>query len=167
MELVRQGVQQALHPRKSKGGPQDPDGDEDINIIIQDPETAWRRLALRVFCVLRAAHWQSVVAELVAIPPPGRLRVRLQDPVNIITRAQLYARQRLPDSTSAKVIVADSRECIHEEIATRGGNKSYWYACKACPARWPRMSQQERVEDLFPDGTAASSSRRPKNGRRT
>jgi len=80
------------------------------------------------------------LAALPPTPPPRRVGRRKS-----VSRAEVMARGFLADSTSKKDVVYARREaCPHLELQPRAG-KTFWYKCRNCPARLPRLHKDELI----------------------
>lgn len=80
------------------------------------------------------------LAALPPTPPPRRVGRRKS-----VSRAEVMARGFLADSTSKKDVVYARREaCPHLELLPRAG-KTFWYKCRDCPARLPRLHRDELI----------------------
>ena len=149
--LMTSLLQQAIENEASGSGGRraqaENNDEEDILIpLARLPEESWRRLVLRAFLLLQSARLQFVASELIALPDR---RIRLKEPSptgGLVSKAEVFARGFLSDSTTLRGKTHMSKtNCPHEVLLPRGG-RSFWFACRDCPARWPRKSQEERID---------------------
>ena len=107
---------------------------------------------LHVHLLLEAVWLQATMRELKVLVPmrlqqngrdmdlefmgPGKERV---------SRAEVLSRPRLPNSQSVRVDFNVDNLCVHSQLRKRGG-KTYWYACRHCPCRWPRDPMEDLVD---------------------
>ena len=145
--LLQQAVRnEALGSERRTQGQRTEQEEDTFIPIARLAEESWRRVALRVFLLLQSVRLQFVVSELVALP---NRRLRLKAPTareGYVSKAEVFARGYLDDSTWLRGKTHMSKvDCPHDCLLPWGG-RVFWYTCRDCPARWPRKTQEEKID---------------------
>ena len=144
--LISRAAQRQAQERRSTAQRPATGSQDDFDIgLARLPEESWRRVALRALVAYRAAANQLVIAELQALPSKREPLTEDEIPTCLVSKAEVLARPRLSESKSQRVSSTDPGGCNHPKLLPRGG-KTFWYACRDCPARWPRTGQQEQID---------------------
>ena len=117
--------------------------------LVRDAEKCWRRRVLRQLLCWRVACHQVLLTELVDLEPKKTSEEAAsvsEVPRRVVTRTELFLRTKLTPGKSLREGFTPVSECRHREIVRRGG-KTFWFTCKGCQSRWPRV-QDEVLESL-------------------
>ena len=116
--------------------------------LNRDAEESWRRLGLRVLLAVQAARCQVVLQELAVVTAERNNKQPEQEDSNKygVPREEILLRIPLAPSKSDKSRTYTPDQCAHRWLYPRGG-KTYWYTCRQCPMRWPRLHKDEYCED--------------------
>ena len=129
-------------------------GPEDY-FFPRDPGEGWRRMVLRALLLNHGGQTQTTFTELrylsmnrsgaesstTRTPTDGK-----KYPFEIINGVKVYPfeiilRDRLPDSKDMRRCRNNPDECDHSRMKSCGG-QTFWFACRNCPARWPREQHE-------------------------
>ena len=144
MQLLADQVQRTLKPKPTEV----PERLEDCVMNEDTFEDRWRRIVLRAFLVISAANLQATLLEITSLEPRRMKKDDWEeaDEEKVIiytTKAAIFARAELERSKSLKNQIRDTSDCSHRELLARGG-RTYWWTCRHCGKRWPRV-QGERL----------------------
>ena len=115
--------------------------------LPRDPEEGWRRMALRALLLNHGLKACTAFAELRYVSMNGSraesstARASL-DPTGVkVYPFEIILRDRLPDSKDMRRCRNNPDECDHSRMKSCGG-QTFWFACRNCPARWPREQHE-------------------------
>ena len=163
MDLVRRAAQLEV-----KGPPVVKRAEEEVEdtdfLATRDANESWRRLVLRALVVTQAARFTVLASEFRELglkKASDKSKIDVQDLSGrvAVPRVQIILRTPLTLSKSVKQMAMMPDECDHQWLMPRGG-KTYWFACRMCPMRWPRQEGEYcQEEDSVPPGTLSRRGR--------
>ena len=112
---------------------------EDAEDKAEKAEAFWRRVFLRMLLAMRAAMIQETLVSISDLPSrrPDPT-ANDQEPKMITSRTELLLRTQLSRSKAIKYTFIEPENCRHTNLVGHGG-KTFWWTCKACGSRWPRI----------------------------